>query len=46
LRAGFAQADVSLDHLDDVGLLFDGLGEVLHGVFIEDKAAIGIVRRG
>ena len=30
LRAGFAQADVSLDHLDDVGLLLDGLGEVGH----------------
>ena len=28
LRAGLAQADVSLDHLYDVGLLLDGLGEV------------------
>jgi hypothetical protein len=31
LRSGLAQADVSLDHLDDVGLLFHGLGEVIHG---------------
>ena len=38
MRAGFAQADVALDHLDDVGLLLDGLGEVGHGVCIEDKA--------
>ena len=38
LRPGLAQADVSLDHLDDVGLLLDGLGEVDHGVCIEDKA--------
>ena len=38
LRAGLAQADVALDHLDDVGLLLDGLGEVGHGVCIEDKA--------
>ena len=29
----------TLDDLDDVGLLFDGLGEVGHGrVCIEDKA--------
>ena len=28
--AGFAQADVPLDHLDDVGLLLHGLGEVGH----------------
>ena len=31
LRAGFAQADVALDDLDDIGLLLDGLGEVGHG---------------
>ncbi len=31
LRTGFAQADVAFDHLDDVGLLLDGLGEVGHG---------------
>jgi len=30
LRPGFAQADISFDHLDDVGLLLDGLGEVGH----------------
>ena len=41
LRAGFAQADVALDHLDDVGLLLDGLGEVGHGVCIEDTARVG-----
>ncbi len=39
LRPRLAQADVALDHLDDVGLLLDGLGEVEHGlVCIEDKA--------
>ena len=37
LRSGLAQADVALDHLDDVGLLLDGLGEVGHGVCIEDR---------
>jgi len=31
LRSRLAQADVALDHLDDVGLLFDGLGKVAHG---------------
>jgi hypothetical protein len=31
LRAGFAQADVAFDDLDDIGLLLDGLGEVGHG---------------
>ena len=31
LRAGFAKADVAFDHLDDVGLLLDGLFEVGHG---------------
>ncbi len=31
LRAGFAQADVALDHLDDVGVLFGELREVGHG---------------
>ena len=28
LGAGFAQANVAFDHLDDVGLLLYGLGEV------------------
>jgi hypothetical protein len=31
LRAGFAQAYVAFDHLDDVGLLLDGLFKVGHG---------------
>jgi hypothetical protein len=31
LRTRFAQTDVALDHLDDVGLLLYGLGEVGHG---------------
>ncbi len=38
LRPRLAQPDVALDHLNDVGLLLDGLGEVDHGVCIEDKA--------
>jgi proteic killer suppression protein len=38
LRPGLAQPDVPLDHLDDVGLLLHGLGEVDHGACIEDKA--------
>ncbi len=47
LRAGFAQADVALDDLDDVGLLLDGLGEVGHGrVSLEDKAGDGRKRSG
>ena len=37
-RPRLAQADIPLDHLDDVGLLLDGLGEVGHGGCIEDKA--------
>ncbi len=46
LRPRLAQADVALDHLDDVGLLLDGLGEVAHGVCIEDKAGgWGMMRR-
>jgi hypothetical protein len=37
--ARFAQADIPLDDLYDVGLLLDGLGEVGHEVgCIEDKA--------
>ena len=31
LRTCVAQSDVALDHLDDVGLLLDGLGKVDHG---------------
>jgi hypothetical protein len=31
LGSGFAQADIALDHLDDVGLLFNGLFKVGHG---------------
>jgi hypothetical protein len=38
LRPRLAQPDVPLDHLDDVGLLLHGLGEVDHGACIEDKA--------
>jgi tryptophan 2,3-dioxygenase len=32
LRAGFAQANVAADDFDDVGLLFDGLGKIGHGL--------------
>jgi hypothetical protein len=38
LRSRLAQADITLNHLDDVSLLLYGLGEVGHGVFIENKA--------
>jgi len=33
LGSGFAEADVAADDFDDIGLLFDGLGEVGHGLF-------------
>ncbi len=36
--SAFAQTDVLLDHLDDVGLLLDGLCEIQHGrVCTQDK---------
>lgn len=39
LRPRLAQPYVSLDHLDDVGLLLDGLGKVGHAIVcLEDKA--------
>ena len=36
--AGLAQADIALNHLDDVGLLLHGLGKIGHEVCIENKA--------
>lgn len=41
LRACFPQADVALDDLDDIGVVFDVLGKVGHGrVCNEDTAGM------
>lgn len=45
LRAGLAQANVALDHLNDVGLLLNGLGEVGQVLALSIRTDVLRIRR-